>query len=99
MKVTSKDIGDMLYPCDNSFIHNVTENKAGDILLAGSQYTSAKQVKIISPPYKETINIWNGPIEYEFVNVKYEDNIYRVLNTFSVTQISTTKYLDHLNIL
>jgi hypothetical protein len=89
IKATKNDIGRGLYPVDNSYVRNlsvdINVNKNPKIpCLAGNIWQPPKLVEIVSGPY---IDVASGHgiecYECEFVNVQYEGDVYRVLNTFS----------------
>lgn len=71
------------YPVDNSFCVCLTDNNIDNPLLAGNHDTKRKLVGIVSSPYMEEIDTCNGKKEYEFINVWYEGNKYRILNRFT----------------
>ena len=85
------EIGTFAYPTDNSYSFNWTKDEETKEYLAGREepYEPAKLVEIESEPYmqfayRETRNGWYRDVEYEFVNVRYNGNLYRVLNRFTM---------------
>lgn len=77
------EIGTKCYPIDNSYCFNITTNEDSNIKLAGTNCEPPKLVEIVSKPYNfEYINVIGEKGTNEFVNVKFSNNIYRVLNNF-----------------
>jgi len=79
-------IGEYVYPRDNSFQINLTTGEKSH--LAGVQGEDPKHVEIVSEPYKEKVEFTTTEtniLEKEFVNVKYGEDIYRCLNSFSIS--------------
>lgn len=64
-------------PLDNSYILNMTGDK--EELLAGSAMSDPKETLIVSEPYREELETYNGLRDYEFINVQYKGDVYRVL--------------------
>jgi hypothetical protein len=91
--ITADDIGKTLYPCDNSYIHRVEDNKEMYLQLAACATGDSKPVKIVSMPYMFTFTeLGMGELTHEFVDVEYEGVIYRVLNTFVETPNKRHQY-------
>lgn len=67
-------IGRYAYPKDNSYSH--PPNK----LLAGTAWFQPKRVLVLSEPYLQLVNTFQGSRTHEFVNVACEGQEYRILN-------------------
>lgn len=74
-------IGKIYRPSDNSYIKCLETGKIKDVYLAGTAMRGddPKPCLIISNPYEEAIEFIGKFIKYEFINVLYQDNTYRVL--------------------
>lgn len=90
------EIGTKVYPNDNSFSFNITKDEESKVFLAGrnTPIEDAKLVEIISEPFEEYLPDWNET--YEFVHVKYEGDIYRILNNFCVEKSESNNKSDYL---
>jgi hypothetical protein len=77
-------IGTFCYLLDNSYSFNVSLDENSKVFLAGrdNPHEEAQLIEVISEPFEERDSIWNEL--REFVYVKYEGDIYRVLNDLSV---------------
>jgi hypothetical protein len=76
-------IGDECYTVDNSYLWNKTKNIDGHITqpLAGTDRLPQVKVKVVSEPYDfEITNVLDTRETYEFIDVEYNGDIYRVLN-------------------
>lgn len=97
-------IGEFLYPSDNGYSKNLTNIfHKGEIMLAGNAWKKPELVEVISEPYKSTVSyVGITPTEHEFVNVKFNGEIYRVLNMFyndlheREDEIEMIDYMDEL---
>lgn len=86
IKTTESDIGRKLYPVDNSWLFNITDDTDNILykdLLAASYYGEAKQVVICSEPYLRNVEHRFKILSHEFVNVFYNEKLYAVLNNFT----------------
>jgi hypothetical protein len=73
---------------DNSYSFNVSLDENSKVFLAGrdNPHEEAQLIEVISEPFEERDSIWNEL--REFVYVKYEGDIYRVLNDLSVDKLN-----------
>lgn len=89
LHVNSADIGKILYPVDNSFIYNITDNRVdNEIKLAGYNYNPPRKaypVKIVSGNYTRTTNSYRGEVHlFDAVTVEYEGKLYSISNAFTI---------------
>lgn len=80
-------IGDIVYPKDS---YQFCLSGDSDVLLAGTEDTPAKGVKIISNMYIGLASV-EGFVS-AFRDVEYEDKIYRVYNWFHDSEESMLKH-------
>lgn len=75
-------IGKTGYPKDNSY--SFTIGTEGNPLLAGTRYSPAKKVTIVSEPFEMKVKLWNDNTvdTHIFVTVKYNRKLHIVLNVF-----------------
>jgi hypothetical protein len=79
--IKATEIGQELYPLDNSWLENIT-NPGWHEYLAGVRGELAKRVKVVSLPFVHNVNFSNEEYRKEFVNVEFEGQVFRVLNKF-----------------
>lgn len=96
--VDASDIGKVLYPADNSFVLNITDNKEaiGEYLAGHSLSKPAPSVPvtIVSGEYERyAISSSGKRTKIDCVTVLYKDKLYSIINVFTAESELTVEDL------
>lgn len=72
--------GEICYPADNSYSVLLKDNSKAYLASTLGDYSSP--VTVLGDPYLQQVETFGRIHTHEFVNVLFEGEIYRVLNTF-----------------
>lgn len=96
MQATKENIGQIMYPIDNSYLMCITTEGKGE-RLAGVFGVEALPCKIVSAPYNDNLEKRHPAFDenrsdiHEFIDVEYNGDIYSILNFFHESYESMIK--------